>query len=371
MISRVADHCFWIGRYLDRAESTARLLQVTRSLAFDAEMPTAACWRPVVTVSGQYEDFAERFGDKAAGAGDVVQRYMTWATENPVSIRNSVWGARESARSIREVLSLDIWQTTNELYLWFVSEEAQKLYVNDRDEIYRQVRRSTQLNLGLVRSTMLHDTPMDILWLGVLLERIGQTARILDMHHYLLDEDVREDVGVGSGKHQIVQTALWLSLLRTCSGYEAFMRVHKGRVAGTEAVSFLLFEERFPRSLLYCVRSALGLMRRIWPAPADGVGREAVARLTALEAWLTDRKDDVQPSSIHDLLTHVVAEVAQTCVEARHGMSGVATPPPPPPDAVADADAAGDNAAGDNAAGDKKDASTQAQSADVPAVTQQ
>jgi uncharacterized alpha-E superfamily protein len=358
VISRVADHCFWIGRYLDRAESTARLLQVTRSLAFDAEMPTAACWRPVVTVSGQYEDFAERFGDKAAGAGDVVQRYMTWATENPVSIRNSVWGARESARSIREVLSLDIWQTTNELYLWFVSEEAQKLYVNDRDEIYRQVRRSTQLNLGLVRSTMLHDTPMDILWLGVLLERIGQTARILDMHHYLLDEDV----GAGSGKHQIVQTALWLSLLRTCSGYEAFMRVHKGRVAGTEAVEFLLFEERFPRSLLYCVRSALGLMRRIWPAPADGVGREAVGRLTALEAWLTGRKDDVQPSSIHDLLTHVVDEVAQTCVEARHGMSGVASPPPPPPDAVA---------SDDDASVDKDATSTQTQSTDVPAATQQ
>jgi uncharacterized alpha-E superfamily protein len=310
-----------VGRYLDRAESTARLLQVTRSLAFDAEMPTAACWRPVVTVSGQYADFAERFGDQAAGAGDVVQRYMTWAPENPVSIRNSVWAARESARSIREVLSLDIWQATNELYLWFVSEEAQKLYTNDRDEIYRQVRRATQLNLGLVRSTMLHDTPMDILWLGVLLERIGQTARILDMHHYLLDEDV------GAGKHQIVQTALWLSLLRTCSGFEAFMRVHKGRVTGAQAVDFLLFEERFPRSLRYCVRSALGLMRRIWPEPAAAVGRVPVARMTALDAWLADRKDDVQSSSIHDLLTHVVDEIALTCGEVRDGMLGVAPPP--------------------------------------------
>jgi uncharacterized alpha-E superfamily protein len=322
VISRVADHCFWVGRYLDRAESTARLLQVTRSLAFDAEMPTAACWRPVVTVSGQYADFAERFGDKAAGAGDVVQRYMTWATENPVSIRNSIWAARESARSIREVLSLDIWQATNELYLWFVSEEAQKLYANDRDEIYRQVRRATQLNLGLVRSTMLHDTPMDILWLGVLLERIGQTARILDMHHYLLEDEAAG--AAGSGKHQIVQTALWLSLLRTCSGFEAFMRVHKGRVGGAEAVSFLLFEDRFPRSLRYCVRSALGLMRRIWPEPVADVGRVALARLTDLDAWLVERQDDVQPSSIHDLLTHVVDEIGLTCGDVRHGMLGIA-----------------------------------------------
>ena len=126
-----------------------------------------------MTVSGQYPDFVARFGREAAGNGEVVQRYMTWAPENPVSIRSSIRAAREGARSIREVLSLDIWQATNELYLWFVGEEAPKQYVHDRDEVYRQIRRSTQLNLGLVRSTMLHDTPMDILWLGVLLERIG------------------------------------------------------------------------------------------------------------------------------------------------------------------------------------------------------
>jgi uncharacterized alpha-E superfamily protein len=324
MISRVADHCFWVGRYLDRAESTARLLQVTRALAFDAEMPTQAVWRPVVTVSGQFADFCERFGDKAAGNGDSVQRYMTWAPENPVSIRTSIWGARESARSIREVLSLDIWQATNELYLWFVSEEAQKQYQHDKDEIYRQIRRQTQLSLGLVRSTMLHDTPMDILWLGVLLERIGQTARILDMHHYLLPDD--------SGQHQIVQTALWLSLLRTCSGFEAFMRVHKGRVTGSDAVEFLLFEERFPRSLRYCVRSAVGLMRRIWPEHLAAIGGAPLARLAALDAWLGEQQHDLLPASIHDLLTHVVDEVALVCSEARHAMSGAtaATPPAAP-----------------------------------------
>jgi len=331
MISRVADHCFWVGRYLDRAESTARLLQVTRALAFDAEMPTHAVWRPVVTVSGQYPDFRERFGDKSTGMGDSVQRYMTWAPENAVSIRNSIWGARESARSIREVLSLDIWQATNELYLWFVSEEAQKQYVLDRDEIYRQIRRQTQLSLGLVRSTMLHDTPMDILWLGVLLERIGQTARILDMHHYLLEAGAGKSqlAKDEAGKHQIVQTALWLSLLRTCSGFEAFVRVHKGRVTGLDAVEFLLFEERFPRSLRYCVRSAVALMRRIWPAELAAIGGAPLARLAALDAWLGERKHDLLPSSIHDLLTHVVDEVALACSEARHSMSGATSTPAP------------------------------------------
>src|SRR4029079_15828180 len=86
MISRVADHCFWVGRYFDRAESTSRLLQVTRELAFDAELPALECWRPVMIVSGQYPDFVTRFDSEAAGNGEVVQRYMTWAPENPVSI---------------------------------------------------------------------------------------------------------------------------------------------------------------------------------------------------------------------------------------------------------------------------------------------
>ncbi|HEY5451293.1 MAG TPA: alpha-E domain-containing protein, partial [Polyangia bacterium] len=142
MISRVADHCFWLGRYIERAESTARLLQVTRALAFDAELPPLHCWRPLMIVSGQHPEFTAHFGADAAGNGDIVQRYMTWATENPVSIRSSVRAAREGARSIREVLGFEIWQATNEMYLWFAGEEAAASYVHDRDEVYRNVRRS-------------------------------------------------------------------------------------------------------------------------------------------------------------------------------------------------------------------------------------
>jgi uncharacterized alpha-E superfamily protein len=316
MISRVADHCFWVGRYLDRSESTARLLQVTRTLAFDAELPHLPCWRPLVTVSGQFPDFASRFGADAGNNGEVVQRYMTWAQENPVSIRTSIRAARESARSIREVLSLDIWEATNELFLWFVSEEASSLYLSDRDTMFRQIRRSTQLNLGLVRSTMLHDTPMDILWIGVLLERIGQTARILDMHHHMLDGTRGRHQ-----THQILETAIWLSLLRACSGYEAFMQMHQGRVSRASVVSFLIFEDRFPRSLRYCTRSALALMHRMWPDASAIVGAPAVQRLAALDSWLAAQAHS-PPASIHDLLTHVVDEVGQVCEAVQQGLAG-------------------------------------------------
>jgi uncharacterized alpha-E superfamily protein len=319
MISRVADHCFWVGRYFDRAESTSRLLQVTRVLAFDAELPALECWRPVVIVSGQYPDFVARFDTDAAGNGEVVQRYMTWAQENPVSIRTAIRAARESARSIREVLSTDIWQATNELYLWFASEEAAQQYLHDRDEVYQHVRRSTQLNLGLVRSTMLHDSPMDFLWLGVLLERVGQTARILDMHHHMLE-------GAGA-QHQILETALWLSLLRSCSGFDAFMRLHRGRVSRSEVVAFLFFEPRFPRSLRYCVQSALKIMERIWSESDSTDAAHAIETMTALDVWLGEKSLAPLPRSIHELLTHVVDAISSVCGAVQQNISGDRTTP--------------------------------------------
>jgi uncharacterized alpha-E superfamily protein len=321
MISRVADHCLWFGRYLDRAESTSRLLQVTRELAFDAELPALECWRPVVIVSGQYPDFVARFDTDAAGNGEVVQRYMTWGQENPVSIRTAIRAAREGARSIREVLSLDIWQAVNELYLWFASEEATQQYLQDRDEVYKHVRRSTQLNLGLVRSTMLHDSPMDFLWLGVLLERIGQTARILDMHHHMLE-------GAGA-QHQILQTALWLSLLRTCSGFDAFMRQHRGRVSRSEVVAFLFFEPRFPRSLRYCVQSALKIMERIWSEADSTDAAKAIEIMAGLDAWLEEKSLAPLPTSIHDLLTHVVDEVSRVGEAVQQNIFGERAVPRP------------------------------------------
>ena len=314
MISRVADHCFWVGRYLDRAESSSRLLQVTRSLAFDADLTSLQCWRPLVTVSGQYPDFVERFGEDAVGDSDTVQRYMTWAPENPVSIRASIRGARETARSIREVLSRDIWQASNELFLWFNGEEASGRYLQDRDDVFRHVRASTQLCLGLVRSTMLHDAPMDFLWLGVLLERVGQTARILDMHHHML---LGED-----GHHQILQTALWLSLLRACSGSEAFMRLNRGRVSRGAVVSFLFSELAFPRSLRYCARSALGVMRRIWPGDAAPAALTAMERMRDLDEWLGAHQTGTMSDDIHGLLTHVVDEVSAVCQEVQSGIAG-------------------------------------------------
>jgi uncharacterized alpha-E superfamily protein len=314
VISRVADYCFWFGRYLDRAESMARLLQATRTLVFDADIPVTHCWQPLVIVSGEEQPFVERHGFEALGNGELVQEYLTWSRKSPVSLASSVRCARECARAVRDQLSLETWEEMNELYLWLGRESTRELYFDNREEFYGRVRKSTQLTLGLVRSTMLHDEPMSFLWLGVMLERVGQTARTLDMHHHTMERE---------RAHDIVQVALWLSLLRACSGAEAFMKKNQGRVTAQHMVAFLLFEPAFPRSLHYCLKSALALLNRIWAESAGAdAPRPSVACLRALLEWLGGQTTTVDLGQMHALLTHVVDETAAICSQVSHEIQG-------------------------------------------------
>jgi uncharacterized alpha-E superfamily protein len=309
VISRVADYCFWFGRYIDRAESSARLLQATRSLVFDADIPVTHCWQPLVIVSGEEAPFVERHGREALGNGELVQEYMTWSRENLTSLSSSVRAARECARAIRDQLSLELWEEINELFLFLGRETTETLYWENREEFYRAVRRSTQLILGLVRSTMLHGDAMRFLWLGVMMERTAQTARILDMHHHTM---MRE------AAHDIVRMALWMSLLRACSGAEGFMKKHQGRVSAQSMVEFVLFEPGFPRSLKYCLKAASEQLGRIWTEPTH----TSRARLSSLIAWLDSQQPEFEIGQIHPVLTYVVDESAAICSKISEEIQG-------------------------------------------------
>jgi uncharacterized alpha-E superfamily protein len=231
-----------------------------------------------------------------------------------VSLASSVRSARECARAIRDQLSLDAWEEMNELYLWLGRETTKELYADNREEFYRHVRKSTQLTLGLVRSTMLHDEPISFLWMGVMLERAAQTARILDMHHHTMEQE---------HAHDIVQAALWMSLLRACSGAEGFMKKHQGRVTAQTMVSFLVFEPAFPRSLRYCLKSGLGLLERIWGEPhPHEVPRASIGRLAHLLEWLDDAEKELDLGEIHKLLTTVVDETSMICTHVAREIQG-------------------------------------------------
>src|SRR5438477_147652 len=134
MISRVAEHCFWMSRYLERAENTARVLDVNQTLLLDFHVPAEQQWQPLLIISGIH-DFADPANAEA------VQDHLTWDPDNACSIASSLAWARENARTIRELISLEMWERINYYYLWIKGPVARALYEHDRSEFYSQIKR--------------------------------------------------------------------------------------------------------------------------------------------------------------------------------------------------------------------------------------
>src|SRR5579883_384334 len=208
MISRVAEHCFWMARYLERAENTARVLEVNQTLLLDFHVPVDQQWRPVLIISGIHDFPAEP-------TGEAVQAHMTWDEGNPFSIASSLAWARENARIIREVISAEMWERLNYYHLWLHGAAARELYAAQRSEFYAQVRRINQLVHGICDATMSHGEAWEFFRLGTHLERACQTARVLDVkYHTLLP--AADQVGTPA------DNAHWVAILMSCSGYEPF-----------------------------------------------------------------------------------------------------------------------------------------------------
>jgi uncharacterized alpha-E superfamily protein len=300
--AHVAGQCFWLGRYLDRVESSARLLTAARALALDAGSPVSHCWRPLLLVSGEERRFEQEHGQGALDDGEIVQAHLTWSRQSAISLVSSVRFAREAALAVHEQLSRDAFEEVSELHAWLGGADARALYHDDRDTFYRRARRSTQLALGLSDGTMLREKPILFLRLGALLERAGQTARSIDMHHHTLQ---REDAD------EIVRVALWMSLLRACSGADAFMSKQDRRLTAQTVVAFLLLEPAFPRSLYHCLATAHALLRQIGGERNDDEGAHgSLVRIEALLAWLQGRSKDIDVARIDELLGYVASEVA-------------------------------------------------------------
>jgi uncharacterized alpha-E superfamily protein len=315
MISRVADSLFWLGRYLERAESTARVLSVTRNLALDGELAPRQAWFPAVVVFGEQERFRAKAGDAAFEDGEAVQQHLTWQ-EDAASIALAVRAARENARAIRDVVSLETWESVNALHLWLAGE-GRATYAQDRHGFYRSVRDAVQRTVGAVHGTMSHDDAFDFILLGLVLERAGQTARTLDVHHHAL-----------TGVHRVVETALWLALLRACAGFEAYMKRFQGQASAATVARFLVLDARFPRSVIHCLDDAMERLSRIRIPAADARG-QSLPRLRALAAWVLDEAGPaIDGGTLHDLLTHVVDETHAVCADIGRELLGDTDPAP-------------------------------------------
>jgi len=298
MISRVAEHCFWMARYLERAESTARLLEVNRTLLLDFHVPTEQQWLPLLIISGIHDY------EKEDATAELVQAHMTWNEDNPFSIVSCLAWARENARIIREVISAEMWERMNFYHLWLRHSGTRAMYDGNRGEFYAQIRRINQLLHGIADDTMSHGEAWEFFRLGKHLERACQTARVLDVkYHYLLPQVA--DVG------SPIDNAHWVAILMSCSGYEPFHKKAKATPIdpGTAVAEFLIFEEEFPRSVRYCLTECRRSIEAIG-RPADVDVTEADRKFDELHHWLDSRKIlDLINNGLHESLTYVVDSI--------------------------------------------------------------
>jgi uncharacterized alpha-E superfamily protein len=297
MISRVAEHCFWMGRYLERAENTARILEVNQKLLLDLEVPLEQQWKPLLIISGIHNLAGET-------DAETVQTYLTWETENPSSIVSSLRAARENARVIREVISAAMWERINYYYLWLQSPEANKLYDRHRSEFYDKIKRINQLIHGIGEGTMSHGEAWEFFQFGKYLERACQTARILDVKYHVL-LPTPQHVGTP------VDHAHWVAILTSCSGYEPY---HKQRLAVTDpsvsVVDFLIFDPLFPRSVRRCLRECQAAAHAISGLPVDEADNAVEQGLGELVGWLdANTIDTVIRAGLHEALTSVVNRI--------------------------------------------------------------
>ncbi|MGL6097494.1 MAG: alpha-E domain-containing protein [Fimbriiglobus sp.] len=299
MISRVAEHCFWLARYLERAENTARLLEVNHTLLLDFHVPMEQQWRPLLIISGIHEY-------DSAPTAENVQDHLTWDAENPCSITSSLAAARENGRIIREVISAEMWERLNYYHLWMQSPAARASYGSSRTDFYSQIRRINQLVHGIADGTMAHGEAWEFFRLGMYLERASQTARILDVKYHTLLNRV-EDV------NSPTDNAHWVAILMSCSGYEPFHKRPRLHTTdpGTAVAEFLILDEQFPRSVRWCITRSRHAASVIANAAAvKGPPTLTDERIEALLGWLSKATiQQIVKDGLHEGLTHVVNSV--------------------------------------------------------------
>lgn len=311
MISRVAESCFWLTRYLERVDTWARMLDVTSGFSLDVDLAGSGRWRPLLVVVGQEEDFLARIGEDSIEDADVVQNYLVWDREQPCSLYSSARAVRENGRTIREVMSVEMWEAVNESWLWLNSRSARRLYERERDAFYQRLSSQCMLFHGVCYSTMLHDDPFTFMKLGRAVERIGQTARTLDVRHHALEDPAERE-------ESPADAARWLSILRSCSAYEPFFKRATNVLSGPAVAGFLLFDRTFPRSVLHNLDRARGLLLRLRenePRHSRSPSWEALERLRGSVLQLDI--EEVHHLGLHEVVTWIVDDTARLC-EAIH-----------------------------------------------------
>lgn len=284
MLSRVAERIYWMARYLERAENTARIVNVNTNLLLDLPKTITPGWQPLIDITGSKLDFQRR---RLVCKEPNVVRFLISDQKNSSSLLSSLQSARENARTIRDIIPREAWEHVNALYMNTKNELPGGLAQRRRFDFLGSVISGTQQITGLLAGTMLHDAGYFFLRMGRNLERADMTTRIIDVQSgKLLPKE--------SGELRPYENIQWMSVLQSLSGYQSYRQKMQGRVSRNMVLDFLLRDKEFPRAFIHCIGEVLDCLNHL---PKKDIP------LTAARA-LSDRVAKVNPAKLPKLTMH-------------------------------------------------------------------
>lgn len=299
MLSSTADHLYWMGRSMERAENTARMLDVTyrMSLLKHATLEPFQEWNAMLTISGLYEEFASRDIDINA---DQVIRFMGLDDTNPSSIYTSLESARENARAVRGSITSEMWEALNHTWIQIQAIRKKGIPHDGVSNFFEWVKERSHLSRGITYGTLLRDDAFRFIRLGTFLERADNTARILDVKYHILLPSL-EDVGGAADYYQ------WGALLRSVSAFETYRKVYRDLITPRRVAELMILRADMPRSLHACMKDVDRLVNEI-----DGAGSWELQRQSGLlhaELRYGQIEDIIEDEGLHEYLTRFLDRI--------------------------------------------------------------
>jgi uncharacterized alpha-E superfamily protein len=303
-----------MARYMERAENTARMLDVNYQMALlpqsadDAEKG----WKGLLSISELSGDFAKRHG--AVGAQSVID-YMVSDPANGSSIFNCLRAARENARAVRGTLTTEVWETQNQTWLEFQRMVATDMFRKDPSAGFEWVKFRSHLSRGVTVGTMLQDEAFHFLRIGSFLERADNTARLLDVKFHAVPSEYygagqsqsqSQSQGNGNGRDVEYDFYHWSAILRSVSGFEVYRKVYRNVIRPEKVAELLILRPDMPRSLAACMQEVVSNLHRV----ANEQSGDTLRRAGRLRADLQyGRIDEILDTGLHAFLTAFLDKV--------------------------------------------------------------
>ena len=357
MLSRTADHLFWMARYMERAENTARMLDVNYQMSLLPQSVEAAerGWKGLLSISELSGDYAKRYG---AVTPQGVMEYMVSDPANGSSIRSCLQAARENARAVRGTLTTEVWETQNQTWLEFQRMVADDAFQRSPGESFEWVKFRSHLSRGVTVGTMLQDEAFHFLRIGSFLERADNTARLLDVKFHAVDSEffgpglgpriagqgqtpsgmtqslggMTQTIGAlsqaqrldasapsggaaavngngngnGNGRDVEYDFYHWSAILRSVSGFEVYRKVYRNVIRPEKVAELLILRPDMPRSLAACMQEVMSNLQFV----ANEQSKDTLRLAGRLHADLRyGRIDEILATGLHAFLTQFLERV--------------------------------------------------------------